>query len=191
MAQVHQVFSEFTSNLFLNKKKFVELKHHTSSLWQIWEQDFQKVMPLLGVILDNKSQREILGEFAKYISQSPSPPTESRESTPIISRTSGISNSSERHVDVDPLLAEELGTAIYDIPHFRATLLPLPKHYEEKIRVYWESCKVQQGAAEPEFVGGTKGWRGWPDDPTEKNVGHFLIQMSENILTALKKGEHK
>lgn len=142
--------------------------------------------PIITLIIGNQSCSKVGKAFNELITKLWSPKQEEkRASTPTVSRTSGVTNSREIHSDIDPLLARELGTISYDIPHFRSVLMALPKDYEEKIEAYWESCK----GGKQEWVG--NGWDSWPKkNPSEDKVGPFLKKMCEKVLSVLE-GEQK
>ncbi|PKY05935.1 hypothetical protein P168DRAFT_250930 [Aspergillus campestris IBT 28561] len=159
------------------KNLFSDLSRLSSSI-NADEFDFQRLVPLLGAILDRESDGVIWERVYAAAAESTPPPRPPPYlgQTPHSHSTSAVSNSHEHRNDIDAVLREELGSIYTDVPGFDGAYFAVEGLEEAAAAVF---RRLQEGD-DPVFVDKT-GWQGWPEPAEEKQVLAWLITMVDKI----------
>ncbi|KAI1769144.1 hypothetical protein GGR53DRAFT_474645 [Hypoxylon sp. FL1150] len=140
--------------------------------------DFDRVKPLLGAVVAEKHDEEIWDQVYRALTESTPPPriiASRLQQTPSSRNLGSLVNSSERRVDTDPIVKEDLGPMYVDIPQFYEVFFSGITELESASQTIFEKCCE---GSEPFF---RKGWTGWPRDAQEPDVLSWLQKIVEQL----------
>ena len=160
------------------KNLFSDLSRLSSSI-NSDEFDFERLIPLLGAILDQESDGLIWDKVYAAAAESTPPPRPLPYSaqTPYSHTTSAISNSHEYRDDMDAVLKKELGSIYTDVPGFDETYFGGVKGLREAGAAVFSRCKEGDNSPYVDEIG----WRDWPESAEEKQVLGWLITMIDKL----------
>ncbi|KAH1971687.1 hypothetical protein KXV98_005361 [Aspergillus fumigatus] len=183
---LRQLDSEVVQNLYLDL--ILALQALLASHWcaAINSDDFdcERLIPLLGAVLNKESDDAIWAKVYAVAAESTPPPRPLPflDQTPYLHTTSSFVNSSERRKHVDTVLKEELGTIYVGIPDFYDAYFGGVDDLDKASAAVLRRCKEGD---RPLFSEGN-GWRDWPDGAKEKEVLDWLsalIDVAREIAT--------
>lgn len=152
---------------------FSDLSRLSSSI-NAGEFDFQRLIPLLGAVLDRESDGIIWDEV--YAAAAESTPPAYLGQTPHSHSTSAVSNSDEHRNDIDAVLRGELGSLYTDVPGFDEAYFAVEGLKEAAAAVF---RRLKEG--DDSVYADQVGWQGWPEPAEEKQILAWLITMVDKI----------
>ncbi|KAI8966288.1 hypothetical protein F5Y11DRAFT_309959 [Daldinia sp. FL1419] len=142
--------------------------------------DFDRIRPLLSVVLTNKADSEIWDQVYNAVTESTPPPrpvASSLQQTPWLHNTSSFANSSEHRKYVDDVLREELGPMYVGLHDFHQTYFGDVADLETASEAFFKQCMK---GSDPLFH---DGWTGWPKDANQDDVLNWLAGFNERLST--------
>lgn len=105
--------------------------------------DIDRIRPLIDAILDNKPDEVVWNKVYDALTESTPPPrpTSSVQRTPWLHSTGSIVNSSERRIQVDKVLKEELGPMYVDVPDFSEAFFGQVAGLGPAAQAVFDKCK--------------------------------------------------
>ena len=143
------------------------------------ESEFERLIPLLGAVLNRESDGLIWDKVYAAATESTPPPRPLPlfAQTPYSHTTSAISNSSEYRDDMDAVLKNELGSIYTDVPGFDEAYFGGVEGLKEAGAAVFSRCKEGDNAPYLDEVG----WRDWPESAEENRVLGWLITMVDKF----------
>ncbi|XXH02048.1 hypothetical protein Hte_008413 [Hypoxylon texense] len=142
--------------------------------------DYDRVKSLLRAVIAKEPDEKIWAQVYHALTEStpPSRPIASHlKQTPLSRNMGSLVNSSERRIDTDDVLKEDLGPMYVDIPGFYKAFFGRIPDLERASEAIFKMCRE---GSDPLFRE-REGWTGWPRDANETSVLSWL----ETIITRL------
>ncbi|KAI1091600.1 hypothetical protein F5B19DRAFT_260948 [Rostrohypoxylon terebratum] len=142
--------------------------------------DYERVKPLLRAVIAKKPDEEIWAQVYYALTESTPPPrpiASHFKQTPLSRNMGSLVSSSERRIDTDDVLKEDLGPMYVDIPGFYDAFFGRIPDLEMASKAIFKMCCDESGS-DPLF---REGWTEWPGDANEASVLNWLKKIITQI----------
>ncbi|KAI0520951.1 hypothetical protein F5B22DRAFT_653373 [Xylaria bambusicola] len=143
------------------------------------ELGFRRLRPLFHAVFTNGPDvdiwQQVYNAVATAESTPPRKPAASFEQTPRVFKTSSVVNSSERRIDIDKPLRDELGVMYVDVPNFYEAFFGDITDLETRSTEIFQNCTEGE---QPLF---RDAWTWWPENANEADVLTWLAGLVEQL----------
>ncbi|KAI1086053.1 hypothetical protein F5B19DRAFT_200600 [Rostrohypoxylon terebratum] len=142
--------------------------------------NYDRVKPLLRAVVAKDSDEKIWAQVYHAVTESTPPPrpiASHLKQTPLSRNMGSLVNSSERRIDTDDVLKEDLGPMYVDIPGFYEAFFGKIPGLEMASKAIFKMCCDGSGS-DPLF---REGWAEWPADANEASALIWLKKIITQI----------